>query len=72
MALGAKRRDVLRLVLGQGLRLAAIGTSAGLIASFGAMRLIARTACSRGRNHFELVTTVTDFRDGDCQPLAGC
>ena len=41
MALGAERRDVLRLVLGQGLALASIGTGIGLVASFVAMRFLA-------------------------------
>jgi predicted permease len=41
MALGAERKDVLRLVLGHGLGLAAIGTAIGLLASFAAMRLLA-------------------------------
>ncbi len=40
MALGAERRDVLRLVLGHGLALAAIGAGIGLVASFAAMRLL--------------------------------
>jgi predicted permease len=40
MALGAERRDVLRLVLGQGLTLAAIGAGIGLLASLAAMRLL--------------------------------
>jgi len=40
MALGAERRDVLRLVLGQGLTLAAIGAGIGLAASFATMRLL--------------------------------
>jgi len=40
MALGAERKDVLRLVLGHGLALAAVGTGIGLLASFAAMRLL--------------------------------
>jgi len=40
IALGAGRKDVLRLVFGQGLRLAAIGTALGLVASYAAMRLL--------------------------------
>jgi putative ABC transport system permease protein len=40
IALGAERRDILRLVLGQGVMLAAIGTGFGLIASVIAVRLM--------------------------------
>ena len=41
MALGAGRRDVLRMVSVMGLRLIAIGAAIGLVASFAATRLIA-------------------------------
>jgi putative ABC transport system permease protein len=41
MALGAQERDVLKLVVRQGIILAVIGVVAGLIASFGLTRLIA-------------------------------
>jgi predicted permease len=41
MALGAERGDILRMVVGHGLKLAAIGTGAGLAASLLAMRLLA-------------------------------
>ena len=41
MALGAGRRDVLRMVGGMGLKLMGIGAAIGLLASFAATRLIA-------------------------------
>ena len=41
MALGAQKRDVFRLVVGQGLKLTSIGICIGLAASLGLMRLMA-------------------------------
>jgi ABC-type antimicrobial peptide transport system permease subunit len=41
VALGAGRRDVLWLVVGQGMALALLGVAIGLVASFGLTRLMA-------------------------------
>ena len=41
LALGAQQRDVLRLVVGQGMLLAALGVAAGLIGAFALTRLMA-------------------------------
>jgi len=42
MALGAQKSDVLKLVLGQGVRLAIAGVAIGLIAAFGLVRIISK------------------------------
>ena len=41
MALGASRRDVLGMVLGEGMKITAVGVAIGLAAAFGLTRLIA-------------------------------
>ena len=43
MALGATRQDVLRMILWQGLRLAAIGVGAGLVAALILARVVSST-----------------------------
>jgi predicted permease len=42
MALGAQQRDVLKLVLGQGMRMALIGVGVGLVAAIGLTRLMSK------------------------------
>ncbi len=54
MALGARADTVLGLVVGQGLRLAALGTAAGLAGAFAAMRLL--RAQLAGVGAFDLLT----------------
>jgi ABC-type antimicrobial peptide transport system permease subunit len=42
MAMGASRRDVVRMVLGAGLKISLIGVGAGVLAALGFMRLITK------------------------------
>jgi putative ABC transport system permease protein len=42
MALGAERRDVIRMIVGHGMVLAAGGLAAGLVASFALTRVMSR------------------------------
>ncbi len=50
MALGARQSDVLKMVMGQGLRLTAIGLGIGLCAAFAAARMLAPLLYGIGAN----------------------
>jgi predicted permease len=50
MALGARRSDVLRLVIGQGIRLTIIGVAIGLCGAFGAARVLTPLLYGIGAN----------------------
>jgi ABC-type antimicrobial peptide transport system permease subunit len=50
MALGARRSDVLKMVMSQGLRLTAIGLGIGLCVAFGAARLLSPLLYGIGAN----------------------
>ena len=50
MALGARQSDVLKMVMGQGLRLTAIGLGIGLVAALAAARLLSPLLYGIGAN----------------------
>jgi hypothetical protein len=58
IALGARRNDVLKLVVGQGLRLTSIGLTIGLAAALGAARLLEPVLYGIGANDPVTVTAV--------------
>jgi predicted permease len=58
MALGARRSDVLKMVMGLGLRLTAIGLGIGLCAAFGAARLLSPLLYGIGANDPATMTAV--------------
>ena len=59
VALGAARAEILRLVIGQGLRLAAIGAVVGLVCAFAATRLLVALVRSVKSNDPLTLVTVT-------------
>jgi putative ABC transport system permease protein len=58
MALGAPRRDVFRLVVVQGLKLAGIGISIGIVGAFGLARLMSSLLYGISATDFETFTGV--------------
>ncbi|MEO5821864.1 MAG: ABC transporter permease [Vicinamibacteraceae bacterium] len=69
LALGAQARDVLRLVLGQGLRLALVGIAIGLFGTYAVARLLAAIAPSLPAPEATTAATVTGVLSG-CALLA--
>ena len=61
MALGAERRDVLRLIVGHGLRLAAIGIAIGLVGAYGATWAIRSLLYNVGQTDPVSFTGVSTF-----------
>ncbi len=58
MALGARRSDVLKMVMGKGLQLTAIGLGIGLMAAFAASRLLTPVLYGIGANDPATMTAV--------------
>jgi putative ABC transport system permease protein len=58
MALGARRSDVLKMVMGQGMRLTGIGLAIGLAAALGATRLLSPLLYGIGANDPTTMTAV--------------
>jgi predicted permease len=58
MALGARQSDVMKMVMGQGLRLTAIGLGIGFTAAFGASRLLSPLLYGIGANDPVTMTAV--------------
>ena len=59
LALGAPRRDVFRLVVGQGLKLAGIGISIGVVGAFGLARLMSSLLYGISATDFETFAGVS-------------
>jgi ABC-type antimicrobial peptide transport system permease subunit len=59
MALGAQTRDVLKLVVGQGMRPVAIGLAVGLVAAFALGRLLTSQLYQVSAHNPMLLTAVT-------------
>ncbi len=59
MALGAERREVLRMVIGQGMVLALAGVGFGLAGDFGATRLLASLLFGTAANNLFAYVSVS-------------